>query len=326
MANWFEDQQLARQLNHVKSDMQKVLKSGDEYLNGSLDYLLMSGGKMLRPAFLLIGGRFGKQAEQMEQSLLSLATAVETLHIATLVHDDIIDNAQFRRDNESIQYRYSKEYAVYMGDYLLSRCFLMLTELEIPKELATRLAQVVSKICIGEIKQHTLRYRVDITPMQYIRIVSGKTAALFAISLAAGAHIAKAPVGTIRQLGRIGNEIGMAFQLIDDLLDYTGDQGQVGKDLRADLLRGYYSMPVILALRSGNEKAAYYKERLKGELDPSELDGLLAWIREVGAIDRTRDLAIKYHERAAGMIRKLPQNPGRDLLEGLLPKLVERIK
>lgn len=325
MTKWFEDQDLTRQLNQVKTNMQINLKSGDQYLNGSLDYLLMSGGKMLRPAFLLIGSRFGKKAGQKDAGLIQLATAIETLHIATLVHDDIIDNAQFRRDQESIQHRYSKEYAVYMGDYLLSQCFMMLAELDLPKELAVRMSKVVSKICVGEIRQHTLRYNVDISPTQYIRIASGKTAALFAMALSAGAIVSKAKRETISQLARVGYEIGMAFQLIDDLLDYTGDQGRVGKDLRADLLRGYYSMPVIFALKAKSPQQQHFKALLTEGLGPEDLDDLMEWIHETGGIQRTRELAMKYHGRAEAMIDKLPDSSGRALLKDMLPKLIERL-
>ena len=325
MAKWFEDQILTRQLNQIKSNMIENLRSGDQYLNGSLDYLMMSGGKMLRPAFLLIGSRFGDQGEIEEKDLIQLATAIETLHVATLIHDDIIDEAKLRRDQESIQYKYSKEYAVYMGDYLLSQCFLMLSELNIPRELAVKLAKTVSSICLGEIKQHVKRYDVAITPMEYIRIASGKTAALFAAALVAGGYVTKAGKGDLYLLNKIGYEIGMAFQLIDDLLDYTGDQDKVGKDLRADLLRGYYSMPVIFALRNARSQNSEIKVKLEKGIVSEDIPDLIEWIRESGGIEKTRALALKYHRRAESLIEKLPENDGKDILRNMLPKLIERI-
>jgi heptaprenyl diphosphate synthase len=326
MTKWFEDQILTRQLNQVKLSMVENLRSGDQYLNGSLDYLMMSGGKMLRPAFLLIGSRFNKISSKRENDLIKLATAMETLHIATLIHDDIIDEAKLRRDQESIQYKYSKEYAVYMGDYLLSQCFLMLSELNIPRELAVRLAKVVSKICMGEIKQYTKRYDVNITPMEYIRIASGKTAALFAVSLTAGGYMSKVSKDTLKLLGRIGYEIGMAFQLVDDLLDYTGDEEKVGKDLRSDLIRGYYSMPVIFALRDTSSNQSEIRKKLEEGLASEDIPELIDWIRATGGIEKTRELAIKYHQRAETLIEKLPDNEGKNILREMLPKLLERMR
>ncbi|MCK8059693.1 MULTISPECIES: polyprenyl synthetase family protein [unclassified Fusibacter] len=325
MANWFEDEKLESQLNIVKNKMQNDLKSGNAYLNESLDYLMMSGGKMLRPAFLLIGSRFGKSYKKKENELIKLATAIETLHIATLLHDDVIDEATLRRGQASIQSKYSKEYAIYMGDYLLSRCFLLLTELQVPKELAVRLARVVSKICLGEIRQHTNRYNLEVTPMDYIRIVSGKTAALFAIGLSAGGYMTKASEDVIKKLAHAGYELGMAFQMIDDLLDYSGSENEVGKDLRMDLLNGYYNMPVIFALKDESVYRDEIRDLLSQGLESHQVEHVLDLIRKAGAIDKTKSLALKYHRRAVSLIESLPDNEGRTILLKLVPKLLERI-
>jgi len=139
-----------------------------------------------------------------------------------------------------------------MEDFLLSQSFLMIANLNVNKEVGIRLAKAISQICIGEMKQHKWRYNTAITPMSYLRIASGKTAALFSISLSSGALHGKADKSTVHLLGRIGYYLGMAFQLIDDLLDYVGDEQVVGKDLRADLVKGFYSLPVIYALNGKN--------------------------------------------------------------------------
>lgn len=320
-----KDETILKQLALVQDNMKKQTKSADTYLNGSLDYLLATGGKMLRPMLLLIGSRMGRVSKKQQEDLIQIATAIETMHLATLVHDDIIDQATMRRGRESIQAKYGPSYAVYMGDYLLSQCFLMLTHLNLKKDQALRLAKVVQRICVGDMKQHQVRYNLSITPYQYIKIVSGKTAALIATALSSGAYYTRVKEEHVKLLGRIGYEMGMTFQLIDDLLDYIGDEVTVGKDLRSDLLRGYYSMPVIYALQSDAEYSEPLRELLSHELKEEDLAVALQLIHGSGAVEMTKDLAIRYNQRAAGLIDQLPEGDTRTLLAELLPNLLQRI-
>lgn len=323
--NWLEDEILNRQLSVVTNNMRLDLKSGNHYLNESLDYLLLSGGKMLRPILLLIGSRFGKIYLKKETNLIDLATAIETLHIATLLHDDVIDEAKMRRGQESIQSKYSKEYAIYMGDYLLSKCFLLLTQIQIPKELAIKLAKVVTRICMGEMSQNSNRFNTSVTAMGYLRIISGKTAALFAISLSAGSYITNTTEEITKRLAQAGYQLGMAFQIVDDLLDFIGNENEVGKDLRSDILQGYYCMPVIFALRDETLQQNEIQTLFSSGIDMNNIDYVIALIKKSGAIEKTLDLAKRYHSRAVNIINKLPENSGKDLLLSLIPKLMERI-
>ncbi|QEN03516.1 polyprenyl synthetase family protein [Thiospirochaeta perfilievii] len=326
MLDWFEDKTLNNQLNAIKDKLQKDLKSGNNYFNESLDYLLEDGGKMLRPILLLIGSRFGKLYKKKGDDLVDIATAIETLHVATLLHDDVIDEAKLRRGKESIQSKYSKEYAIYMGDYLLSKCFLLLTELNVPKELAIALAKVVSRICIGEILQFKNRYNMNTSLFGYLRVVSGKTAALFAISLSAGSYITKADDKTIKRLAHAGYQLGMAFQIVDDLLDFIGDEEEVGKDLRSDILKGYYCLPVIFALNDESEYKDSIREIFSCGIDENNIQQVILLIKKSGAIEKCRNLAIRYHDRALQVINRLPKNSGYDLLMELLPRLIDRVK
>lgn len=325
MENWSQDKILNDQINIVKMNMRNDLKSGNSYLNESLDYLFLSGGKMLRPTLLLIGCRFGKQYAKKVTEVIHLATSIETLHVATLLHDDVIDEAKMRRGQESIQSKYSKEYAIYMGDYLLSRCFLLLTELQIPKELAVKLAKVVGRICMGEISQNRNRFNTDISLMGYLRIISGKTAALFAISLSAGAYVSKTSDKVIKRLSHAGYQLGMAFQIIDDLLDFIGDEKMVGKDLKSDILQGYYCLPVIFALRDESVYQEEIKTLFSSGICRENIDSIILLIKKSGAIEKTINLAKRYHQRALDVIHKLPENRGKELLLNLIPRLMERI-
>ncbi len=317
------------QLEQVKTIMHKELVTGDHYLNGSLNYVKETTGKLLRPRFLLIGASFGKKTtKKQEHNLIRLAAAVESLHVATLIHDDVIDESKLRRGQESIQSRYSKEYAIYMGDFILSRCFIMLSQLDIKKELLVEIAKAMNQVCIGEMKQHKHRFNVHVNPLNYLRIVSRKTATLFSISLSSGAYYAKAPEDAVKLLARIGHEIGMVFQLVDDLLDYEGSVIEVGKDLEKDMLKGYYNIPVLFAMQG--EKTPERQE-LKDLLEHSDgisknKERIFELIKNLGGVEKTRELALRYNKRALALIEKLPEAPGKQALIDLTTNLIHREK
>lgn len=319
------DSNLEKQLQAVKVIMDEHTKSGDELLNGTLDYLLATGGKMLRPILLLTGSKLGRKSKRKEDELIKMAAAIEVIHLATLVHDDVIDQSEYRRGQKSIQSKYGQAYAVYMGDFLLSKCFLMLTHLNLEKELAIKLAKVVTKICVGDIKQHRHRYDVSISPMKYIKIVGGKTCALMAIALSAGAYHSGASQEQTKRLAKIGFKIGMIFQLVDDLLDYEGDAEKVGKDLKMDVYRGYYSMPIIFAL-----KHARASEELKALLGESMRDEDLERAYEIvsasGAIRKTKEMVHKYADQANKHIDELADGETKTLLKELIPYLLDRVQ
>jgi heptaprenyl diphosphate synthase len=267
----------------------------------------------------------GKKFKKKEDELIKLAAAIETIHLATLVHDDIIDQSELRRGQPSIQAKYGQSYAVYMGDYLLTKCFLMLTHLDLDKELAIRLAKIVSKICVGDIKQHQKKYDVSITPYQYIKIVAGKTCALIAIALSSGAYHTGTSKEHVKTLGKIGFKIGMIFQLVDDLLDYEGDSSVVGKDLQMDIYRGYYSMPIIFALQEGEPYSRELKAILNDQMSSEDLDKVYDLIRKSGSIEKTKHLIEKYYNKTNLLIDALPNGDVKEFLRNLLPYLVSRV-
>lgn len=323
MKNTWVTKGIDEQLNEVKDKINNALQVGDRYINGSLNYVKSTSGKMIRPKFLLIGASFGKK--KYIEEFIELAAAIETLHMATLVHDDVIDEAKMRRGKESVQSKYSKEYAVYMGDFLLSRCFMMLSQLDLNRELAIKLASAMNQICIGEMKQNKFRYDTSVRPMQYLGVVSRKTAILIAMSLSSGAFHAGANKETVKLLQRIGYEVGMVFQLVDDLLDYVGKEEDLGKEVRADIIQGYYSMPVIFALQS-DEGEAIKKILDQEEISEEEIHEVYNKIVASGSIDKTKALALRYNERALKLVSQLPAGEGKEVLEQMIPDLLKRIK
>ena len=319
---WLEYKDINTDLEKVKSIIQKTNKTSEKYLNDSVDYLVLSGGKMLRPAFLIIGSQFGQEYNKKE-SLLQLAASIEMMHLATLIHDDIIDESFLRRGKETIQSKYSKEYAVYMGDFLFSQCFASLVDFDFDPTLLRTMAKGIARVCTGEMMQSHLRYNTEVTKKQYLRVITGKTAVLFAVSLAVGAYYGKASESTVAKLARIGLNVGRAFQLIDDLLDYTGDVDTIGKDAQADIVKGYYTLPIILTLNST------YCNKTKTLLEKSILSAddakhLIQYAHSSGAIQETQNLAKHYTQKAVHDLKKLPDSIGKKRLLEIIPKLLER--
>lgn len=294
---------------------------GNQYLNDTIHYMFSSDGKMLRPAFVLIGGQFGNEVSK--EKLHRLSAAVEILHSATLIHDDIIDEAFLRRKKQSIQSKYSKEYAVYMGDFLFSQCFLMLAEYEVSTAVLKHMAKGINVVCRGEMLQNALRYNQEISTRNYLKVITGKTAALFAASLSAGAKEAGADDFVVKKLAKVGGHVGMAFQLIDDLLDYESTAAEMGKDVQGDILKGYYSLPMIKAFKTsyGKEmKSVLAKERIT----PQDILDLIDWSKKSGGVKETRELAEKYTEKALREVSELPDGKGKTLLMEIIPKLLKR--
>lgn len=311
------------QLESVKEIIININRSSEEFLNESIDYLVASGGKMLRPAFIILGSQFGDLEQKDDKKIRTLAAAVETLHLATLIHDDIIDESRLRRGQTTIQAKYSKEYAVYMGDYLFSQCFIMLSNQEISPEILKFIAKGVARICKGEMMQGYLRYNTDINVYDYLRIIKGKTAALFAVSLASGANESGVDKKIVKKLMKIGLNIGMAFQLIDDLLDYTGDLENIGKEVQTDILRGYYSLPLILALNS-SAKASVKAILDLSTLNESSISDIIQITNECGAIKETEKLAKRYTDKALQYLNELPKCSGKNILMDIIPKMLNR--
>lgn len=309
----------------VKKDLEAVetiildnMKSRDNDIAESLASLVNAGGKLLRPAFLLLAGRFGKFNPQ---KLYPLAATIEILHMATLVHDDIIDNAELRRGVKTIHAQHGPAQAVFTGDLLLSRCFLILSE-KTSMENMRNISKVVAKICEGEIDQNSAHYKLESTVRQYLKRIASKTAALIAMSFAIGAVESKCSRKLVAKLNRIGYNIGMAFQIIDDILDYEGSEQLVGKPLGNDLKHGIYTLPLIYAIKKND---AELTARLKTkDYTDEDIRFIINKATELGGMDKARVLAQRYTERAFEGINSLPDKESRQILLEITKTLLIR--
>lgn len=320
MVIWEKNAELHAELAEVDEYIRAGLKSKQKTLTEALEGLLNSGGKRIRPAMVLLSGKFGKFKKE---KLIPLAAGVEILHMATLVHDDIIDESRLRRGAPTVQARYGKDIAVFTGDFLLTRAFGVITR-KTSFENLQHLARVIKAICEGEIDQYESRYNRDVSLKHYLKRIGRKTALLFALSCHVGAQESKCSPAITRNLRMFGYNLGMAFQITDDLLDFSGTQQQVGKPVGSDFMQGVYTLPVIYAL-----SRPVYQERILAVIDrnsytPDEVEIVRQAVYECGGMDYARKLAERYLARARTHLNALPDVPPRGVLEELITELRER--
>ena len=311
---------IEEELQDIKRIIKENVKSSEKEFNEAIFPLVNTEGKMLRPAFLLLAAKFG---EYNLEKIHNLAASIEMMHMATLVHDDIVDEAKLRRGVETLQHKYSKEYAVYIGDFLFCQCFMMLSKYDYSTENLRDISKAISKICMGEIIQHNIRYSKNTNLKKYIKVISGKTAALFAVSFYTGAKESNCSEKTAKLLGRVGYYIGMSFQIIDDLLDYSGDTDELGKSAQSDLIKGDYTLPLIYAMAEDKEN------KISTILDNSSLNSenvceITKLVNEYKGIEKAQNLADKYTKKAFEYIEKLPNCESKEIIKDITQKLLNR--
>jgi octaprenyl-diphosphate synthase len=286
-------------------------------------YIRASGGKRVRPALLMlsacaVGGRAS------DENVIRLATVMEMLHTATLVHDDIIDNADTRRDRASVNAKFGNQQAVLIGDWLYMSAFevsLQERSLRI-LDILTRLTRMMTE---GELTQLTTLGKVDISRDEYFEILRRKTAFLFSACCEIGAILGGAGDEETEALAEYGMNLGIAFQLADDLLDFTSDQSVLGKAAGADLVEGKLTLPLIL-LRESKPDLADQLEivMIDGTYDGVSRDKILRALKSTGAFDSARQTAHGYARAARKNLEVLPETEYREALGDLPAFVIDR--
>lgn len=305
-------------LEEVINIMKKNIKCKDKLVENAILELINSGGKLLRPAFLIIAARFG---EFNKEELYPLAAVIEMLHMATLVHDDIIDDSILRRGIETIQAKHGKGYAVYIGDFLFCRCFKILSQHSSLKSINVD-SNVMSRICMGEIEQFSSKYNQQVSVSKYLKRISSKTAELFSLSFYSGAMESRCSDKLCKDLSKIGHNIGMAFQIIDDILDYTGEELILGKSIGNDIKQGIYTLPLIYVLEK--EKFRLSPILAKIFFDESDIKNIFNIVKDFGGIEKSRALAQRYTKRAFNIINTLPSGESKNILLKVTESLLVR--
>jgi octaprenyl-diphosphate synthase len=259
-------------------------------------YLLGGGGKRLRPALLLLSARY---AGHCGPSAIRLAAVVELLHSATLIHDDVIDSADTRRGRPSANSRWGNHRSVLAGDWLYMQSFQMALE-ERNFRILDILIDLTQKMVEGELIQLEKLGRIDITEQDALRLATHKTACLFSGCARLGAVLGGFEGGDEQALSEYGRYAGLAFQLVDDLLDFTASAQQLGKPVLSDLKEGKVTLPLIYAMENGHREARELVAQVLKEKEFNSVrpETLVALVNESGALDRTRTLAHDYARRA----------------------------
>ncbi|MCH3963761.1 MAG: polyprenyl synthetase family protein [Clostridium sp.] len=306
------------ELESVVEFMNKNSKCKDKKIEKAIRDLIYSSGKMLRPAFVIISSHFG---DHDLKRTVPLASVIEFFHMATLVHDDIIDDSKLRRGKESVQSKYGKDYAVYIGDYIFCLCFKILASMTSLKNIEIN-SNSMSKICIGEIDQFNSKFESSISVKNYLNRISGKTAELFSLALYIGAAESGCSDALCRQFWRIGHNIGMSFQIIDDILDYTGDETSLRKSPSSDISQGIFTIPFIYAAME--DKNSFKPYLSKKYFSDEDVRNLIYIVKQHNGIERSIELASKYTRKALGMIDKLPENNYKHIFKDITEHLLKR--
>jgi len=318
-AIWNKYPEIQTELNAVQEMMEENARCKDKVIEASIKDLIHSGGKMIRPGFAVIASKFGNYQPERTRAM---ATVVEMFHMATLVHDDVIDDSKLRRGRETVQSKYGKEYAVYIGDYLFCICFKILASTASLHSIQMD-SRAMSKICLGEVEQLNSRFQKEVSVKNYLNRISGKTAELFSLSLYIGAAESDCDKKLSRLFWNIGHNIGMAFQIIDDLLDYTSTDAQLGKETGHDLRDGIYTLPLIYALE--NKPADLMALLEQKELSEEDIQKIIELAHKYGGIDKARALAKKYTNKAYSFMKRLPDNEYKIMLQEITGELLDRV-
>ncbi|MBB1063784.1 polyprenyl synthetase family protein [Limosilactobacillus fastidiosus] len=314
------DPQLNSALEKVNQLINQRIKVNNQNLQTALKKMASKGGKYLRPAFCLTFAQFGNNNWKSPQ-LIKIASSLEILHMATLIHDDVIDDSPERRGEESIQTAFGKDTAVYSGDLLFTVFFDLLVETMENSPYLSINAQAMQKILAGELGQMDQRYRQQ-TFLEYYRNINGKTATLFSLAAQEGAYFGGADSRTVHLAKHIGQNIGIAFQILDDILDYKIDGG-LNKPILEDLSTGVYSLPLLLVLKDYQEELMPYlaKKRTMTYKDTLKVQEL---VNRYGGVTQAHQLAGKFTNKALQLIDELPINGTQKLLKRVTGQLLDR--
>jgi len=297
-------------------------QAGDEHhpdLRAALEHLLTAGGKRIRPTLgLLVGNMLGAP----EDKLINLGAAVELLHTATLVHDDLIDGALLRRGMPTLNARWSPAATVLTGDFLFARAARLAAETNyLP--LMTLFAETLAIIVNGELTQ-MFSARGVIDRQNYYRRIYAKTASLFEMSALSAAMVATEDQELRAAMKAFGYETGMAFQIVDDVLDFTGDQSAVGKPLGSDVLNGLVTLPAIYYAESHASDPDIVSLPKGAWTNAAHMARLVENVRDSDAVDRAMQEAVRHIDRALGGLEPLGSGPEREALENLARYVVDR--
>lgn len=317
-------------LSPIAADMQQLdqvirtsLHSEVSLINQISDYIINAGGKRLRPALVILTARaLGANPQQMQQAI-ELAAIVEFIHTATLLHDDVVDESDMRRGRLTANAEYGNSAAVLVGDFLYSRSFQMMVKIGL-MDVMDVLSEATNTIAEGEVLQLLNCKDPDVTEARYMQVIDFKTAKLFEASCRLAGIVTGQNRDAIANLGRFGAEVGSAFQLIDDVLDYAGESATLGKNVGDDLREGKPTLPLIHAMQHAAPEVQTQIRDAIANGGTQDVGSIMASIEQSGSLAYTRDKALALAESAKTRLESLTDNPFAKALAELCDVAVNR--
>jgi len=302
---------------------QRLLRASEvefPLLRVAVQDMLMAGGKRLRPAVAILASQF---YEARADKVVSAAAAIEMLHTATLVHDDMIDRANTRRGHPTLNSRWSGEATVLTGDYMFAVAASLAAETDsVP--VVRIFSQALMTICNGELRQLLADRSWPPTREGYDKRIYSKTASLFAASAEAGAVLSATAPEKVEYIRAYGNNLGIAFQIVDDVLDYTGDPAELGKPVGSDLRQGVVTLPALYYLQDARSASAEAEVRRAAGGDPGAVEKAVAAIVSSGAVEKALKEAAGFARKAQGALDGLPDGQSKSILSQLADYVVAR--
>lgn len=315
--SWEDYSLISEDIKAVKKNIINEIETFPKQIRWTLSNIAISNAKFLRSGFFLLCSKIGDKIEK--EKILKLATVIEMFHLATLIHDDIIDDSETRRNMPAFHIKYGKRIAVLTGDYLFLKCYDIISKY-IDLKLINNISILGLKICSGEIEQAEDMHKKQVSILRYLRRISGKTASLFSFSFFLGGYESGVDQNIQKILYSAGYAFGMSFQIIDDILDYTNKE--IGKNTKKDLLEGIYTLPVLYALKKENTKLKTLLN--KKRYSKNILKKIIIEVEKNNGIKDAMVLAEKYTKRALKFLANLPESEAKKELIKATGSLLNR--
>ncbi|WP_019154302.1 heptaprenyl diphosphate synthase component II [Robertmurraya massiliosenegalensis] len=302
---------LSSDINTIEKSLEETVKGESPLLQEASLHLLQAGGKRIRPVFVLLAAKFGRYDIEVVKDV---AVALELIHMASLVHDDVIDDADLRRGRPTIKSKWDNRFAMYSGDYIFAKSLELMTNVQNP-EAHQILSNTIVELTIGEIEQIKDKYRFEQNLRDYLLRIKRKTALLIAASCQLGAIAAGVEEEIHQKLFRFGYFVGMSFQITDDVLDFTGTEKELGKPAGGDLLQGNITLPVLFAME--DEKLHAEIVKVHEHMNSEEMDRIIQLIKNSDAIEKSIKMSDRYLDKALEVLAELPNNKARKTLRDI---------
>ncbi|MDK8639841.1 heptaprenyl diphosphate synthase component II [Niallia taxi] len=305
-------------LEIIEKTLEETVNANTSILRDSSLHLLKAGGKRIRPIFVLLAGQIGQYDIHV---IKKAAVALELIHMASLVHDDVIDDSDLRRGQPTIKAKWDNKVAMYTGDYIFAKSLEIMSELKKPAAHKV-LADTIVEVCIGEIQQIKDKYYFEQNVRDYFRRIKRKTALLISASSLVGAIASDVEEKHQKKLHKFGYYVGMSYQIIDDILDFVGTEEELGKPAGGDLLQGNITLPVLYAME--DEGIRKRVSTVHEEMDREELLEIIELIKSTDAIDRSMKISNAYLQKALDAIADLPKGRSKTALINIAKYLGKR--